>query len=232
MRAKQGGLNEILEQPAMLSLLPDVMGYRVLDLGCGTGDLCRRIIKLGAKEVTGVDISYNMLDIASKEPTTGVIFRNEAIEDLSFECETFDLVVSSLVFHYIADLKTLFKNIHMWLKPSGFLLFSVEHPITTSSQGIHHGWIKDAAGRKLYWPVDQYNQEGQRTSHWFVDGVIKYHRTISTIINELIDAGFAIKRIVEPIALEEDEKTWTELAEARRRPPFLLVKAVRQGSSK
>ena len=227
MRNSQPGLNEMVEQLAMLSLLPDVKGMTVLDLGCGSGELSRRIQVLGAKQTIGVDISANMMELAHKDVPPGVTFQQRAMEDLDFSPETFDLVVSSLAFHYVADLPNLFQNIHRYLKPEGGLLFSMEHPILTSSQGIHHGWIKDTAGNKLCWPVDHYSEEGKRESHWFVDGVIKYHRTISTVMNSLINAGFTIKAVMEPTGTEEDEHSWPELADVRRRPSFLIVKALK-----
>lgn len=225
MRDKQVGMNEMIEQLAVISLLPDVKGMTVLDLGCGTGDLCRRIQALGAKQITGVDISANMLELARKDIPPGVAFQQKAMEDLDFSRDTFDLVVSSLAFHYVADLKKMFQNIYHFLKSPGWLLFSIEHPILTSSQGFHHGWVKDSSGNKLCWPVDRYSEEGKRESHWFVKGVIKYHRTISTIMNSLIDTGFTIKAVMEPAGSEEDERMWPELIDARRRPPFLVVKA-------
>ena len=228
MRHNKEGLNEILEQMTMMSLLPDVKGATVLDLGCGAGELCRRISGLGAKQVTGTDISANMLALARKDAPDGVSFLQAAMEDLDFGRETFDLVVSSLALHYVADIRTLFHHIYGWLKDNGWLIFSTEHPIVTSSQGIHHGWVKDSAGQKLYWPVDCYSQEGRRVSHWFVEGVVKYHRTISTIMNSLIEAGFTIKTVMEPSAGEEEERHWPALTEARRRPPFLIIKAAKQ----
>jgi ubiquinone/menaquinone biosynthesis C-methylase UbiE len=228
MRDNKGGLNEILEQLAMLTLLPDVKGSTVLDLGCGAGELCRRISDLGAKQVTGVDISANMLELAQQEVPAGITFQHMAMEDLEFKPETFDLVVSSLAFHYTADLQTLLQKLYQWLKPSGVLVFSMEHPIVTCSQGIHHGWIKDESGKAVCWPVDNYSQEGKRESHWFVGGVIKYHRTIASIMNALINSGFTIKAVSEPTASEEDERIWPVLKEARRRPPFLMVKAVKE----
>jgi ubiquinone/menaquinone biosynthesis C-methylase UbiE len=225
MRNNQPGLNEMVEQLAILSLLPDVKGMTVLDLGCGAGDLCRRIQSLGARQIIGVDISANMLELAQRNILAGVTFQQKAMEDLDFNQEMFDLVVSSLAFHYIVDLQKMFRNIYHFLKPSGWLLFSIEHPVFTSSQGIHHGWIKDSSGNKLCWPVDHYSKEGKRESHWFVEGVIKYHRTISTIMNSLINTGFTIKTVVEPIGTEEDERMWPELMDIRRRPSFLIVKA-------
>ncbi len=227
MRDNKAGLNEVLEQPCMLSLLPEVKGALILDLGCGAGELCRRLAALDARQVTGVDISANMIELARKDIPEGVTYLNQAMEDVEFSPETFDLVVSSLAFHYIEDLQALFQKIYRWLKPSGILLFSNEHPVATCSQGFHHGWIKDASGNAICWPVDCYHQEGKRESHWFVEGVIKYHRTVSTIINTLINNGFTIKAVCEPVASEEDEKLWPVLKEARRRPPFLIVKAVK-----
>ena len=227
MRDKSAGLNEMVEQMAMLSLLPEVKGSTVLDLGCGAGELCRRIFSLGAKQVIGVDISANMLELARKEVIPGVTFEQKAMEDIEFDPGMFDLVVSSLAFHYVADLQKMFQKIYSFLKPSGLLIFSIEHPILTCSQGIHHGWVKDPAGQRICWPVDCYSEEGKRESHWFVEGVIKYHRTSATIMNSLIDTGFTIKAVREPTATEEDERIWPELKEAGRRPPYLLVKAIK-----
>jgi len=225
MRDNQAGLNEILEQPAILSLIPDVKGAAVLDLGCGAGDLCRKIKSLGAAKVTGVDISANMIELAAQNPVSGITFINKAMEDAEFEPDSFDLVISSLAFHYVADLEPLFKIIYRWLKQEGIFLFSTEHPIFTSSQGIHHGWVKDVSGKKLYWPLDKYSLEGKRESHWFVKGVIKYHRTVSTILNTIINSGFIIKSVMEPTASEEEEQKNPVLKDINRRPPFLIVKA-------
>jgi ubiquinone/menaquinone biosynthesis C-methylase UbiE len=227
MRDNKAGLNEILEQITMYSLLPELKDAQVLDLGCGAGELCRRIKALGARSVIGVDISANMLELARKDDSEGITFQNVPMEDVQFDIESFELIVSSLAFHYIPDLREMFGKIHRWLKPSGVFIFSTEHPIVTSSQGIHHGWVKDSSGEKLFWPVDCYSQEGKRESHWFVEGVIKYHRTISTILNALTGTGFMIKTVLEPTASEEDERIWPTLKEARQRPPFLIVKAIK-----
>jgi ubiquinone/menaquinone biosynthesis C-methylase UbiE len=225
MRENKAGLNEALEQPAMLSLLPDVRGCRILDLGCGAGDFCRKLKSLGANSIVGVDISSKMLELAIGNIVDRIKFFNMPMEELDFSAETFELVVSSLALHYVADLHALFKKVYSWLKPSGIFLFSMEHPVVTSSQGIHQGWIQDKLGNKSYWPLDCYSQEGRRESHWFIDGVVKYHRTISTIINGLIDLGFTILAVQEPVASEEEEQKRPALKEERRRPPFLVVKS-------
>ncbi|MBQ6012616.1 MAG: class I SAM-dependent methyltransferase, partial [Firmicutes bacterium] len=64
-----------------------------------------------------------------------------------------------------------------------------------------------------------------RESGWFVDRVKKYHRTFSTIINTLIEEGFAIERIAEPVPTEEQMRLYPSHADLMHRPDFLLVRA-------
>jgi SAM-dependent methyltransferase len=226
LRDSHAGLNEVLEKPAIRSLLPDLNGKSVLELGCGTGESCRYLVDHGAGNVVGVDISNRMLEIAIKEITDDrITFVQAAIEDYDAGIADFDLVVSSLAFHYIADLSAVFRRVNVCLKSDGHLVFSMEHPIATCSQGIHPGWEKDGSGRKKYWQVDEYSSEGIRRSRWIIDGVVKYHRQLSSILNCLVASGFEIERVLEPHALAKAEKQRADLLEERRRPPFLMVRA-------
>lgn len=52
------------EHADLLALLPDVNGRRVLDVGCGAGQLARHLATCGAAEVIGVDVSERMLELA------------------------------------------------------------------------------------------------------------------------------------------------------------------------
>ncbi len=227
MRDARSGLNEVLEQPAIKSLLPNIENKLVLDLGCGTGHLCRYFLDHGAKRVVGVDISFNMLEIARRtfSQDNKISFVESPLEDYDAGISQYDIVISSLAFHYVSDLGALFGKIFAWLKTDGLLIFSIEHPIATCSQGVHPGWQKDDQGFKKFWKVDEYSNEGIRNSHWIVDDVIKYHRRFSSILNCLLDNGFQINRVLEPHALKEAEKERPELLEERRRPPFLMIRA-------
>jgi SAM-dependent methyltransferase len=95
--------------------------------------------------------------------------------------------------------------------------------IVLSSLALHYVENLDGLLKKVFWPVDNYRKEGKRVCHWIVDGVIKYHRTMETYINSLIDSGFTIKRILEPEAAAEFMSCRPELAEKSRRPPFLVI---------
>ena len=88
------------------------------------------------------------------------------------------------------------------------------------------GWLIDENGRKT-WPVDSYQREGARITNWLADGVVKQHRTMGTLLNHLIGAGFAIAHVQEWGPTDEEVAARPELAEERERPMMLLVSASR-----
>ena len=219
------GLNAAPEFGAFRSMLPELKNLRVLDLGCGYGLLCDYMRQHGAASVVGVDLSTKMLEVARREHADSQIsYINRAIEDAEFEAGSFDLVTSSLALHYVERYDQVCANVARWLVPGGTFAFSVEHPIVTADQT---GWCKDERGQNRHWAVDNYRAEGRRDTHWFVDGVIKYHRTLETLLNTLVDCGFTIFRVLEPDAPAEFVRERPELAEEACRPLFLLVGARR-----
>src|SRR5262249_10583100 len=113
------------------------------------------------------------------------------------------------------------------LKVGGRLAFSVEHPMCTALP--QQRWIQDSAGTSLYWPVDDYNLEGRRETRWFVDGVVKYHRTVETYVTTLISAGFSLHSLKEPRPLHGPSTATPDLDLHHRRPPFLLLAADLKG---
>jgi SAM-dependent methyltransferase len=146
------------------------------------------------------------------------------MEDIGKLHERFDIVVSSLAFHYVADFQALTKNIYRILNDGGVLVFSQEHPVNTCfSTGCR--WTKDENGSKLFANLSHYSVDGERESKWFVEGVKKYHRTFSTIINTLIEAGFQIDRLMEPVPTPQELKEHPEYNDLLHKPDFLLIKA-------
>jgi SAM-dependent methyltransferase len=148
-----------------------------------------------------------------------------AIEELDFKGEMFDLVNSSLALHYVADYADALSRIAALTIPGGHLVFSIEHPMWTSRP--EQEWHRAPDGTIMHWPVADYGREGERRTRWFVDDVIRYHRTVSSYINGVTNAGFVVRQIDEPIPGAEAIAKRPSLAAYCHCPNFLLISATR-----
>jgi SAM-dependent methyltransferase len=218
------GLEGAGEWYILKALLPGLKDKSVLDLGCGFGWHCRYAREQGASSVVGVDISEKMLQKARESSQDPLIsYRKLPIEDIVFAESPFDVVISSLALHYIKSFEEISRKIYDCLKPGGSFVFSVEHPIFTSRS--EQDWHYDEHGNRLHWPVDNYQTEGMRETSFLTENVVKYHRTISTYMNDLIGAGFTIKAVKESVPSEEMINSIPEAKDESRRPMFLLISA-------
>ena len=221
-RSQQGlaGAGEWLE---LQKLLPVFRGMSVLDLGCGYGWHCKYAADHGAAQVLGTDISHRMLETAMQRNLgPNIEYRLSAIEDLRFPNASFDVVLSSLALHYIADFAALVQNISRWLKPDGQFIFSVEHPVFTAYGS--QDWYYDDQGNILHFPVDNYYLEGERTATFLGEQVVKYHRTLTTYLETLLRNGFQLQHVVEPQP-PEHMMDLPGMKDELRRPMMLLVSA-------
>ena len=224
IRENEVNANNLFEIPALFSMMPNLKDKIILDLGCGFGEHCKRFVESGAKKIIGIDISEKMLEIAKQENADSKItYINMPMENIWQLNEKFDVVVSSLAFHYVEDFSGVVKNIYDMLNENGIFLFSQENPLCTCFSGGNR-WTKDENGNKLYINLSNYGIEGERKSSWFVDNVKKYHRTFSTIINTLIETGFTIEKMIEPLPTEDLLKKYPEYKDLFHKPDFLLVK--------
>ncbi len=226
LRNNESNYNDLLEQPAMAKLLPNLNGKTVLDLGCGYGHNCIDFVNKGAERVLGIDISEKMLAVAKEESAHSKIeYRCMSMTDISKLEEKFDFIYSSLAFHYVEDFDAFAKDMYSVLNAGGQLLFSQEHPIITATlDGAGH-FNKDENGKKISYTFSNYNQPGERKIHWYVDGVVKHHRTLSGIINALAKAGFIIEEICEPVPEEWAIEKLPTIVKEYIKPNFLIVNA-------
>jgi SAM-dependent methyltransferase len=202
-----------------------VKGLRIVDLGCGFGWFCRWAREQGAAHVLGLDLSRKMLERArAGTADPAIVYEQADLAHVELPEAAFDLAYSSLALHYLPDLDPPFAAVHRALVAGGRFVFSIEHPIYMASR--HPAWITDAEGRRT-WPVDSYQIEGRRTTNWFAEGVVKYHRTIGTTLNLLIGNGFAIRHVEEWGPTDADVAAVPALAEERERPMMLIVAAER-----
>lgn len=225
MDRSKKGLDGAGEWQTLEKMLPDFLNKRVLDLGCGYGWHCRYASEHGAAEVIGIDISQKMIDEAnSKNSGSNIKYIKCSIEDIDFPKESFDCVISSLAFHYVKDFDEVVKKVCSYLKGSGHFVFSAEHPIFTA-YGTQD-WVYAKSGEILYFPVDNYFMEGQRDTLFLGEHVVKYHRTLDTYLNTLLENGFLIKEIREPMPPEEMMDI-PGMKDELRRPMMIIVSAVK-----
>ncbi|CAI0695779.1 class I SAM-dependent methyltransferase [Serratia quinivorans] len=217
------GLDGAPEWQTIRSILPDLQGKKVVDLGCGYGWFCRSAREQGAAGVLGLDLSEKMLDKArAMTQDADIEYRQQDLEQLQLPTASFDLAYSSLTLHYIEDLARLFATVYQALVPGGQFIFTAEHPIYTAPK--QQGWLVDENGQKS-WPVNSYQQEGQRISNWLADGVIKQHRMLGSYLNLLVQQGFVVSYLNEwgPSAQQIAENP--ALDEEKERPMIFILAA-------
>ena len=98
----------------------------------------------------------------------------------------------------------------------------MEHPVFTAYGS--QDWYYDENGEILHFPVDHYFAEGRREAIFLGERVTKYHRTLTTCLNTLLEQGFRLRRVVEPQP-PEHMLDLPGMRDELRRPMMLLVAA-------
>ena len=123
-----------VEQQAVMALLPDPAGQRVVDAGCGTGRYARLLKDAGAASVIGIDRSAAMLSHACQ---CGATYVRADIRALPLPAMSADLIVSGLMLPDVDELGRVLAEWHRVLKPGGVIVCSTLHPV-----GAELGWTR------------------------------------------------------------------------------------------
>lgn len=180
-------VNAYYERPAMMALVGDVSGRRVLDAGCGSGPLAAALHDRGA-HVTGVDVSVGMLAIAERRLGDDVALHVTDVQDpLPFQDGAFDIVTASLLLHYLQDWGPTLAEFRRVLTPGGRLVASVDHPVVAYT-------IVDP--RPDYFATTSYSFE------WTFGGrsvpMTFWRRPLHAMLDAFAAAGLCVKSICEP----------------------------------
>ena len=223
MARSTGGLEAAGEWHQLQPLFPAMEGSRVLDLGCGYGWHCKYAVEQGAAEALGLDLSEKMIaEARARNADPRIRYEVCGIAEYSYPAGYYDLVVSNLALHYLADLDDIYRKVFSTLRPGGVFLFNIEHPVFTA--GVREDWVRDAEGRPVCWPVDNYYYPGERTTLFLGQEVKKQHHTLTQILMGLLHSGFVLEAVEEA----EPSSEMLDLPGMRdelRRPMMLLVRA-------
>ena len=168
---------------------------RVLDVGCGDGQVSRLATRLGA-EVIGVDPTWNCVSVAHERG--GASFARAAAAQLPFADASFDAVVACLVFEHIRDVDAAIAEVARVLQPDGRFCFFLNHPLL---QTPNSGWIDDQFldPPEQYWRIGSYLVEDETLEEVEKDVFIPFiHRPLSRYINALVANGLLVERMEEP----------------------------------
>ncbi|MEN9803067.1 MAG: hypothetical protein RLZ37_2192 [Actinomycetota bacterium] len=170
---------------------------RVLDVGCGDGQVARLAVSLGSEFVVGVDPTWNQVVVAS-ERDGGVNVARASAHRLPFADASFDAVVACLVFEHIEDVDDAIEEVSRVLVRGGRFCFFLNHPLL---QTPGSGWIDDQIldPPEQYWRIGPYLVEDLSVEEVEKDVFIPFiHRPLSRYVNALIDNGLFIERMLEP----------------------------------
>ena len=186
-RENETGLfNAHYARPAVLDLVGDVSGRRVLDAGCGSGPLVADLAGRGA-QVTGFDASPAMVRIAKERLGPDVpLLVADLTAPLPFGTGEFDDAVAALVLHYLEDWSGPLAELRRVLRPGGRLVVVVNHPVI----------------RPVVYPDEDYFAITSYTEDYTFDGhtaqLTFFHRPLHAMTDAFAAAGFRISAVSEP----------------------------------
>lgn len=162
--------NAFYDRPTVLALLGEVSGRRVLDAGCGPGLYLAELRTRGA-EVIGFDQSADMVRHARQRLGPDAQVRQHDLDEpLDWLPDaTADLILTTLVIHYVRNRVAALRELHRVLTPTGRLILSTSHPTADwladdgggyfDSRHVEHTWTCGMRHRFWRQPLQRWFEE-------------------------------------------------------------------------
>src|SRR5829696_7133426 len=202
---------------------------RILDVGCGDGQISRLAVGIGARVVVGVDPTWNQVHVA-QERAGGAFFARSGAAALPFPHDAFDAVVACLVFEHIRDVDAAIAEVARVLAPGGRFCFFLNHPLL---QTPNSGWIDDQFldPPEQYWRIGPYLVEDETVEEVEKGVFIPFiHRPLSRYVNALAGKGLLVERMEEPPPPAGFLARASEYADAATIPRLLYLRSRKIGS--
>lgn len=221
--------------PAFFAFLPPVEGLEGIDIGCGEGANTRELARRGAR-MWAIDGSSTFVRYAQETDDAsplGIVYDVADAVALPFPDGRFDFATAFMSLMDIPDFRGALREAHRVLRPGGFLQFSILHPcFMTPRRRV----LRDSERNILGIEIGGYFDTSPRTERWIFESVpipergapfefVQLHHTLAEWLNAVVDAGFAIERLAEPCATEDEARANPYIADTREAPLFLHVRA-------
>ena len=228
----QAGFTEGADAEYEEQILPLVAEWlagasRVLDVGCGEGQISRLAAGLdGIQSVVGVDPTWAQVAEAGRRGGGVALARAEAAA-LPFFSGTFDAVVACLVFEHISAVDEAIAEVARVLRAGGRFLFLLNHPLL---QTPGSGWIDDTILDEQYWRVGPYLVEDESLEEVEKGVWIPFiHRPLSRYVNAMAACGLLVTRMEEPAPPPGFLARAEEYRDAATIPRLLALQAEKSG---
>ena len=167
---------------------------RVLDVGCGEGQVARRVARLGA-DVVGTDPSLSQVR-AARERGGSPRFVQARAEHLPCMTAAFDAVLICLALEHVDPFEPAISEVARVLVPGGRFLLLLTHPLL---QAPGSGWVEDKASGESYWRVGAYLQDDVAIDEVAPGVYFEFaHRALSRYVHAMGEAGLLIEDMIEP----------------------------------
>jgi len=215
------GRQHVLD-PVMMERVKRGRFKTAIDVGCGEGRFCRMLKEAGVK-ATGIDPTVPFVELA-RHRDPGGDYRLGRAEQLAFPDASFDLAVSYITLIDIPDFRAAIREMARVLRPGGALLIANLTGFTSAC--ADRGWVKEANGEHLHFPVDNYLGERPIWLEWLGIRVENWHRPLAAYMTAFLEAGLTLKFFAEPGPVSGDPV----LQDRARRVPWFVVMEWRKGS--
>lgn len=206
--AESSAYNAHYDRPAVLALLGDVAGCRILDAGCGSGLYAEELARRGA-HVIGFDGSARLVEHARQRLGSAADLRVHDLRDPLdwLSDESIDQAVMALVLHHLDDPVPALREVRRVLRPHGRLVVSTVHPTAD--------WLQLGGS---------YFTDEMVDDTWNADWEVCFRRApLTAWCAEFREAGFLIERLVEPLPAESMKEGFPDTYNKLSEEPFFIV---------
>ncbi len=238
--------------PNLLRIVDPKPGQKILDVACGQGYFSRAFHQNGA-QVTGCDISKELVDIAIKNSPENILYfvapANQMADKIGANdlADKFDVATIILAIQNIEDMRATFIECAKLLKDGGRLIFVINHPVFRIPQGSSWQW--DDKSHQQYRRIDAYMTdtkikidmapgESARNQNAYTRqmkantlasiSTTSFHRPLQSYFKALNSAGLSVTRLEEWISHKQSQAGPRASEEDRTRkeiPLFMCIEA-------
>lgn len=222
-------IRQALTNKYIRSHLPEERGQKILDLGCGEGYLARL---LNEHQVTGVDSSLSLIDIAKSKNTPGNLVVGDITKPLVGVATSFDVVILNMVLMDIEQVELVLKNAHKHLKSGGTMIISLVHPVFRRPTARLAKTLFDKLFRREpFLRLDNYADSYRtRIRITGVNGPTTiFHRPFSWYINQALNVGLFLENVEELTLSETDIKEFGQPKFLTKFPAVLAMTFKKNG---